>query len=170
MEYQIGDPVMHWTYGLGNIIGIEERVISEEKKLYYAVGIKDLTVWVPVDVYVENRLRPPSSAAKFKRLLGILTEPGIPLPDDRQERKVQIVEELKDGRAESLCKVVRDLSFYQQVRPLNETDQSLMKRARNALLDEWSFVLLIPLIEAETELRRLLAVSADKEESSTTIR
>lgn len=37
MAFQVGDPIMHWTYGLGNIIALEERVISEVKKLYYAV-------------------------------------------------------------------------------------------------------------------------------------
>ena len=156
MAFQVGDPIMHWTYGLGNIIALEERVISEVKKLYYAVRIKDLTVWVPLDDDVNSHIRPPTSAADFKELFTLLVQPGESLPDDRQERKLQLLEKLKDGRAESLCRVISSLSSYQQVRALNETDQNLMKRARNALLAEWTYVLAVPLPDAEIELRRLL--------------
>lgn len=156
MAFHVGDPIMHWTYGLGNIIALEERVISEVKKLYYAVKINDLTVWVPLDGDVNSHLRPPTSAADFKNLLTILLQPGESLPDDRQERKLQLLEKLKDGRAESLCRVISSLSSFQLVRALNETDQNLMKRARNALLAEWTYVLSVSLPDAETELRRML--------------
>ena len=156
MAFHAGDPIMHWTYGFGNIIGLEERVISEVKKLYYAVKIKDLTIWVPLDDNVNIHLRPPTAAADFKELFAILAQPGESLPDDRQERKLHLLDKLKDGRAESLCQVISSLSSYQQVRALNDTDQSLMKRARNALLGEWTYVLAVSLSDAETELHQLL--------------
>jgi len=156
MKFNIGDPVMHWTYGLGHIVGIEERAIFGRNNIYYKVAVKDLTVWVPDDQNITTRLRTPTSAAGFERLFSILATPGEPLPDNRQERKVQIVERLKDGRADTLCRVIRDLVDYQQVRPLNDTDQNIMRRVHNALIDEWAFVLSIPAMDAEKELRRIL--------------
>jgi RNA polymerase-interacting CarD/CdnL/TRCF family regulator len=162
MTFRVGDPIMHWMYGLGNIIALEERVISEVKKQYYAVSIKDLTVWVPVDDNVDVHLRPPTVAAEFKRLLATLAEPGESLPDDQQERKLQILDQLKDGRAESLCQVISSLSSYQKIRALNQADQSLMKRARNSLLGEWTYVLTVSLSDAEKELHRLLESGLSK--------
>ena len=162
MTFHVGDPIMHWTYGLGNIIALEERAISEVKKLYYAVKIKDLTVWVPLDGDVDIHLRPPMAAAAFKELLVILSEPGEPLPDDRQERKLHLLDQLRDGQAGSLCRVISSLSSYQKVRALNETDQSLMKRARNALLGEWTYVLSVSPLDAEKELHRLLESGLSK--------
>jgi hypothetical protein len=53
--------------------------------------------------------------------------------------------------------VIRALVDYQQIRPLNETDQSIMKRVRNALIGEWVFALSVPIVEAENELRRILS-------------
>ena len=66
---------------------------------------------------------------------------------------------LEDGRPESLCQVIRDLSAYQkqQVRPLNDNDQMILKQSRNTLLGEWEFVLSITPAQAEHELHRLLA-------------
>lgn len=156
MDFHIGDSVMHWTYGLGKIVGVEERVLSGEKTLYYAVAASDLTVWVPADGNLEIRLRPPTPAARFKQLLTILTDSGEPLPDDRQERKTRLVEQLRDGRAESLCRVIRDLSAYRQRKSLNENDLLLLKRAQNALVGEWGFSLSIPATQAESDLNRLL--------------
>jgi RNA polymerase-interacting CarD/CdnL/TRCF family regulator len=57
MEFLTGDPVIHWTYGLGKIVRQEERTFSGVKKLYYAVQIRDLTVWVPADAKVMSRQR-----------------------------------------------------------------------------------------------------------------
>jgi RNA polymerase-interacting CarD/CdnL/TRCF family regulator len=64
---------------------------------------------------------------------------------------------LKDGQAKSLCHVIRDLATYQLAHPLNDNDQHLMKRSREALLGEWGFALSVPAVEAESELRRMLA-------------
>ncbi|NCP15587.1 hypothetical protein GW866_00885 [bacterium] len=156
MNFHEGDPVMHWTYGFGKVIRLEERTLSGQNTLYYAVQIGDLTVWVPADGKLGSRLRPPTPQAGFKKLLAILSSPGEPLPDDRQDRKTRLLELLKDGRAESLCRVIRDLSAYRQVRPLNENDQALMRRAQNALLGEWGFALSVTPAQAELELNRLL--------------
>lgn len=160
MDFHKGDPVMHWTYGLGEVIGLEERSLSGQKTLYYAVKVRDLTVWVPADGNLTNRLRPPTPATNFKRLFVILSGTGEPLPEDRQERKLRLVEQLKDGRAESLCRVVRDLFTYQQAKTLNENDQVILKRAQNALLSEWGYSLSVPEMQAESDLRRMLTSSS----------
>jgi RNA polymerase-interacting CarD/CdnL/TRCF family regulator len=156
MDFHKGDPVMHWTYGLGEVIGLEERALSGEKTLYYAVKVRDMTVWVPADGNIAKRLRHPTKAADFKRLFAILSDNGKPLPEDRQERKLHLVEQLKDGRAESLCHVIRDLFSYQQAKTLNENEVVILKRAQNALLSEWGYSLSIPEMQAESDLRRML--------------
>ena len=34
MDFHVGDPVMHWTYGLGQITQLEERAVSGKNTLY----------------------------------------------------------------------------------------------------------------------------------------
>jgi RNA polymerase-interacting CarD/CdnL/TRCF family regulator len=156
MDFHEGDTVMHWIYGLGTVIRLEERNLSGKKALYYAVQIGDMTVWVPADDKLKNRLRTPTLKAKFMHLLTILSDPSETLPIDRQERKLLLLEWLKNGRAESLCRVIRNLSTYRNVCPLNESDQALLKRSQNALLGEWGFALSVTPLQAEIELNRLL--------------
>ena len=130
--------------------------ISGGNAMYYAVQIADMTVWVPADDQLENRLRHPTLKAKFKHLLTTLSDPTEMLPEDRQARKLLLLEWLKNGRAESLFRVIRSLTTFRAVHPLNESDQALLKRAQNALLAEWGFALSIAPLQAETELNRLL--------------
>lgn len=160
MDFKMGDPVMHWTYGLGEIIGLEERALAGQKALYYVVRVQDMTVWVPADETIGHRLRLPTKKAGFKPLLAILTSPARPLPMDRQERRLQLMEQLQDGRPESLCCVIRDLTAFQRLRPLNDTDQSLMKRAREALLGEWGYAFSIQPAQARADLHKLLMISS----------
>jgi RNA polymerase-interacting CarD/CdnL/TRCF family regulator len=163
MNFHEGDPVMHWTYGFGQIVHLEERDISGSKTLYYAVQVRDLTIWVPADNKLESRLRAPTTQSKFKQLLAILSSPGEPLPDDRHERKTRLMELLKDGRTESLCRTIRALSTYQKTRSLNDSDQTILKQSRNTLLGEWEYVLSIPHAQAEIEMYRLLSPTMEIE-------
>jgi RNA polymerase-interacting CarD/CdnL/TRCF family regulator len=156
MKFQEGDTVMHWTYGLGQIIRLEERDLFGLKRLYYAVQIRDLTVWVPSDGELKHRLRAPTSKSAFKELIDILSNPGEPLPEDRQERKTLLLGLLRDGRTQSLCQIIRRLHAYRKIRPLNDSDQSILKQSQSALLGEWGFVLSITPAQAELELHRQL--------------
>jgi RNA polymerase-interacting CarD/CdnL/TRCF family regulator len=159
MNYHEGDSVMHCTYGLGKIIQMEERTLYGPTMLYYAVQIGDMTVWVPEDDRLETRLRPPTRGKEFQQLLDILTGPADPLPDDRHLRKELLTEWLKDGRAESLCRVIRSLANQRQVRALNDNDQILMRRAQHALIGEWGYSLSIPIAQADHDLQLLLAAT-----------
>jgi RNA polymerase-interacting CarD/CdnL/TRCF family regulator len=159
MNFHKGDTVMHWTHGIGQIVNLEERALSGSKTVYYVVQVRDMTVWVPADSKVKSRLRPPTPKSRFQRLLAILSSPSEELPEDRLERKTHLLELLQDGRPESLCQVIRDLTAYQKQlgKPMNDNDQMILKQSRNTLLGEWGFVLSISHAQAEHELHRLLA-------------
>jgi RNA polymerase-interacting CarD/CdnL/TRCF family regulator len=157
MNFREGDPVMHWTYGLGKIVRLEQRSISGKNAVYYVVQIDDMTVWVPIDGNLDSRLRPPTPKDRFNELLTIFSSTGEPLPDDRHERKTILTELLKDGGAESLCRVVRGLTAYQRVHALNDNDHALLKRTKNSLFGEWGLVLSVSPAQAEFDLHQLLS-------------
>jgi RNA polymerase-interacting CarD/CdnL/TRCF family regulator len=157
MNFHEGDTVMHCVYGIGKVIQLEERTMYGPTMLYYAVQIGDMVVWVPSDDNLQTRLRPPTPGEEFARLVQMLAGPGDTLPVDRHERKLLLVEWLKDGRAESLCRVIRGLENYRSVKALNDNDQVLLKRAEHVLIGEWVYSLSISPAQAEHELHHLLS-------------
>ena len=156
MNIHEGDSVMHWTHGLGKVVRLEERALSGQAIMYYAIQIGDMTVWVPADDMLETRLRLPTRAADFKKMLGILSRPGEPLPIDRRERKTLLMEWLKDGLTQSLFRVIRSLATYRLDHSLNLDEQAILKRSQHALIGEWSCAMSITPAQAEIELYRLL--------------
>lgn len=154
--FQVGDHVVHWMYGFGEIIQLDEKVLSEHVGKYYVVQIRDLTLWVPIDQTGEGCLRLPTPAEDFQKLFGILTSPAEPLSADRLMRRTQLTERLKDRTLESICLVIRDLVEYKRNNKTNDSDTSTLEHSRNILLNEWSEALSVPVKEAERELKDLL--------------
>jgi RNA polymerase-interacting CarD/CdnL/TRCF family regulator len=154
--FQVGDQVIHWAYGLGKIIQLDEKEFSGHTSMYYVVQIRDLTLWVPINGTGESRLRFPTPAQDFQKLFDLLASPGEPLSADRYERQNQLMEQLKDGSLESFCRVVRDLTLHKRTKKMNDKDSSILERARSFLLNEWSVALSVPIPQAEKELKELL--------------
>ena len=160
MSFQIGDQVVHWNYGLGEIIQLDEKVLSGRSTRYYVVRTRDLTIWVPIDDEGQSSLRMPTPKDEFENLFAILSSPGEPLSVDRFERKTQLFERMKEGRLESICAVVRDLTFLRLSKRLNDNDVSILERAKIFLLNEWKLVWSVSFSEAEHELILLLAANS----------
>ena len=156
MSFREGDYVMHWTFGFGKVIRLENQLVAQKEVLHYMVQVDDMSIWVPEDEMLSARLRSPSTKKEFKHLQDILSSPGEELPDDRLLRKNRLLEILKDGSAKSLFDVVRSLANYRKVRALNDNDQVLLKRAEKALIGEWGFVLSVTTLQASTELHQML--------------
>ena len=162
MDFQIGDRVVHWSYGPGEIIQVDEKELSGRKSLYYVVQIKDLTLWVPVDAADTASLRYPTPASDFDTLFAIMSSPGEPLSENRLERKARLCEMMRDGKLESICRVIRDLAYFNRTKKLSESDQSILERAQSFLLNEWEISLSVSYIQAERDLKHLLQESHPK--------
>lgn len=156
MNYHVGDQVVHATFGLGEIIQLDEKILLGHTKQYYVVQIRDLKIWVPVSEGAGSSLRYLTPASEFENLFIILTSPAQPLPADRFQRKSQLADQLKDGKLISVCQAVRDLAYLSRSKKLNEYDKAIMERAEAFLVDEWAISLSVSVIEAKQHLNQLL--------------
>lgn len=159
MCFQIGDKVIHWSYGLGEIEDIEEKPINDQPTTCYVFRTPDLTIWVPVDDNSQQSLRRPTPPEEFEPLYAILTSPGEVLFEDRVERKNQLMTRLRDGQLASICRVVRDLWQYKRAAKLNDQERSILERAERSLLTEWTYSLGVPLNKAQQTMFSLLGES-----------
>jgi RNA polymerase-interacting CarD/CdnL/TRCF family regulator len=155
-SYKVGDQVIHCVYGLGEIIQLDEKVLAGKTGRYYVVKVRDLTLWVPRGERGKLSLRSLTPAREFRSLFRLLASPGESLSSNRYTRKTQLIDLMKDGTLESICRVIRDLMHYKKTMKFNEHDNSVLKRAMNFLLIEWSTVMSIPLQQAEGKLTQLL--------------
>ncbi len=156
MDFQIGDKLIHSTYGLGEVVLIEEKNIHGRATNCYVFRTHDLTIWIPIDDLHQNSLRKPTMPNEFTNLFSILTSPGEPLPEDRILRKDQLTEYLKNGQIKSICQVVRDLTHFKRRKKLNDQEKFILERATDSLLTEWIYALGVSRNQAEHAMLKLL--------------
>ena len=156
MGFHIGDTVIHWSYGLGEVVQIEEKTIRDHPTNCYVVRTPDLMIWIPIDDLQPCSLRVPTTPEEFVRLFAILTSPSEMLLDDRVLRRDQLMAQMKDGQLASICRVVRDLTHYKRSTKLNDQEKSILERAIHSLLTEWTYSLGMPLSQAQQEMTNLL--------------
>lgn len=156
MSFQIGDKVIHCTFGLGEITQIENKMINGNQKNCYVIQLNDMTIWVPLDGAGETSVRAPTPPDEFMKTLPILSSPNESLLEDRVLRKKQLTDQLNDGQLSSICRVVRDLSHYQRNFKLNDQERSIFDRAVRSLLTEWTFTLGTPQHQAHQAMETML--------------
>ena len=156
MNFQVGDTIVHRSYGPGKILKMDEKRLSGRTDLYYVVQVKDLTLWVPVRDSSESSLRLLTPAKEFEKLFAILSGSGEPLSPNRIERKTQLIEQMQSGSLEAICRVIRDLTNYKRTKKMSDSDASILERARDFLLTEWKLSLSVPLAQADQKLKQLL--------------
>jgi RNA polymerase-interacting CarD/CdnL/TRCF family regulator len=156
MSFHVGDKVIHWTYGLGEITRIEEKPINGQTTNCYVFQTPDMSIWIPIDEAQQHSLRTPTPPDEFTGLYEILKSPGEQLQEDRILRKNQLMTQLRDGQLASICKVVRDLTHYKRNGKLNDQERSILERAEKSLLTEWTYSLGLPLNQAHQAMTSML--------------
>jgi RNA polymerase-interacting CarD/CdnL/TRCF family regulator len=156
MNFQIGDQVVHWTYGPGTIIGIDEKVLANKANVYYVVEVGQMTLWVPVGEAGEKSIRPPTPGVEFKQLLSLLHGPGEQLPDQQYQRQSELTERMQKRTLSDICLIIRDLVARSRTQRLNRNDAEILQRAEEFLLNEWELALGTPRELAQHELKTLL--------------
>jgi RNA polymerase-interacting CarD/CdnL/TRCF family regulator len=156
MGFHVGDKVIHCTHGLGEIVQIEQKNIRDQLTNCYVVRIQDMLIWIPIDDPRQQSLRLPAQPEEFVGLSAILTSPGEQLQEDRLLRKDQLLTQMRDGQLESICRVVRDLTQYKRSKKLNDQESSILERATNSLLTEWSLSLGMSENQAQLAMTKLL--------------
>jgi len=152
MPFQIGDQVVHRSYGPGNIIQLDEKEMGGRSALYYVVKVGDMTIWVSAEETENNSLRPLTTRSEFESLFKILQGAGERLSEDRNERRISLNQRFKDGTSETMCRLIRDLSSYGYEKKLTDHDSTVLERARKFLLAEWMLTFSISLSDAEQQL------------------
>ena len=136
-EYQVGDTVIHWTYGSGKIVAIEDKGLPGQPCFYYVIEGRDQTLWVLVDEPGNSSLRLPTPRTEFGQLISILRSARKSLPDNPHHRQKILNQSMEKRSLAGVCLVIRDLTYHARWRKLSSSDTRILRAAQSQLLDEW---------------------------------
>jgi RNA polymerase-interacting CarD/CdnL/TRCF family regulator len=155
--YKVGDSVVHWNYGNGKIVAIEDKGLPDEPRICYVVEGSNLTIWVPIDEKGSSCLHLPTSRADFKLLQNVLRSQGKELSNNPFQRSDQLDERMHNPSPTDLCQLIRDLTYRSHGRrKLSGSDNRTLYLAQSFLLDEWERSLGTPREQARLEMEGIL--------------
>ena len=158
MQFKVGDVVVHPVYGVGDIVKIEEKRLSEiGARLYYEIALPRSTIWIPVKAQAAVGLRLVTAKSDLDQYRNLLKSPPVPLNNDHpQRRHLELARRLKQGSFQVMCEIVRDLTASGERKPLGPIDKATLQKAQERLYQEWAMAAGISIAEATKEISTLL--------------
>ena len=160
--YSTGDWIVHAHYGVGQVKGIEKKVLEGEKKLFFKVKTFDGVYWLSVVKTNVEYIRPITSEHQIKRALTIIRRPPKQLSENHSQRNKAISDALNDPSIYAKARMIRDLNGKQQESKLNFTEEDAFLKMKKQLLNEWSVVQDTDRKVLEEKLDKALETSAEK--------
>ena len=155
--YKVGDSVIHWNYGSGKIVAVEDKGLPGKPRNCYVVEGSNMTIWVPVDENDSSCLHVPTSRADFKLLINVLRSQGEEIANNPYQRYDELKKRMQNASPTDICMLIRDLIYRSHSRrKLSSNDNRTLHHAQSFLLDEWGRSLGTPREQARRELEGIL--------------
>jgi RNA polymerase-interacting CarD/CdnL/TRCF family regulator len=136
--YALGDLVVHRSYGIGKIEGIERKPINGEKRDCFRVKTENSVFWFPTDAMENPRVHPLASLALIEEAILILQSEPKEFTDDPHHWKERIDEVQDYGGFLDITKLIRDLAGLKKNKVLNRTQDQALTILEKRLLREWA--------------------------------
>jgi CarD family transcriptional regulator len=159
--FKVGDKVVHPAHGAGVIAAVEQKDVLDDFNRYYVIDLaaQAMKLMVPVRTADEIGLRRVATKKGIKQILRILGGESNELPDDFKKRQAVIRDRLREGSAESLATVVRDMAHRGRAKTYSPTEARVYDQARGMLGGEMALALGI---DVPTALERIDALVVTK--------
>jgi CarD family transcriptional regulator len=157
--FKVGDKVVHPAHGAGIIAAVEKKDVLDDFNRYYIIDLaaQDMKLMVPVRTAEEIGLRRVATKKGSREILGIVSSEPEELPDDFKKRQAVIHERLREGSAESLATVVRDMAHRSHSKMYSPTEARLYEQARTMLGGELALALGMDVSKALDRIDKLVA-------------
>lgn len=161
MELKVGDQVVHPKYGVGNVVGLQEREFEPGMlRMYYEISMRGTTLWISLEMPTFG-LRKLTVRSEISRCRKILASYPAPLIEDHRQRQAEMADRLKLGTISAHCEVVRDLHAYFGDKPSTGKVGAFLQATQDVLCQEWAAVEGVTLLDAVQEVNSLLEKSRE---------
>jgi CarD family transcriptional regulator len=158
MQFKIGDLVVHPAFGIGHIVEIEEKQFStnEAMHLYYKIARPRHTMWIRVEAQEASGLRLVAIGSNLDQYRDVLKSPPVSLNANHQQRQLELGSRLQEGSFRGMCEVMRDLTAWNLLKPLDQADTTTLQKTRVSLYEEWATAAGVSATAAMNEVDLLL--------------
>lgn len=137
LRFKIGDWIVHYSYGVGKVVDIVEKVLDGQEETYFKVSTADIEYWLPSEKADADHISPIRSKKEFDQALKIISKPPDLMTDPPSRHSRMIYERWLDGSLPARAALIRDLHGMNVVKKLNYDEKRAYDKAENFFINEW---------------------------------
>ena len=136
--YSLGDKIVHRSYGVGEIDGIECKPIKGVEVECFKVKTQNGYYWFPTEGLDNPHIHPIASQELIEMAIKIIQSAPEDLKNDQLQWKERINSVQSDGDILAISELVRDLAALKTTKNLNQYQTQALKTLEERLLREWA--------------------------------
>ena len=148
MNFNIGDQVVHPVHGLGCVKDIRETSILGESVKVYVISTKKMELQIPLEKARGLGVRAVATPEQAETMLKIIRSPAKEDPftanEGWYERGEELKKRIREGEAEDLAEIVRDLDKNSKIYELNIKEKEILIQTKELVIQELTYALGIP--------------------------
>jgi CarD family transcriptional regulator len=163
-EFDVGDWIVHYYYGVGEVVDIVDKVLDGQQETYIKVETPDIEYWLPRDKSDAEHIKPVRSEQEFDQAIEIMSESPDLESGTQSRNKRLIYQRWLDGSLPARAALLRDLHGRDKIKGLSYDDKNTYEKAEKFFINEW--VISNPSlskIKAKQKLNEALALSLQRE-------
>ena len=136
--YSLGDKVIHRSYGVGEIEGVEHKPIKGIEVECFKVKTENGHYWFPTEGLDHHRIHPVATQELVDMAIKIIRSAPQDLENDHLQWKERIDIVQSNGDFLAISELVRDLVALKTTKNLNQVQSQALKTLEGRLLIEWA--------------------------------
>jgi len=160
--HRVGDWIIHVFYGLGQIIGIDQKTLEGEERMFLKVKTSDSLYWIPISNTDNDRIRPLATKGQFRHALSIIQQAPEKMAENYLQRRKDISQNLLDVSLYSKVRMIRDLHGRKSITKYDSSDHYVLDNIKDQFLNEWTLVMDEDREVLEIKLNDALELSIEK--------
>ncbi|HOP29875.1 MAG TPA: CarD family transcriptional regulator [Spirochaetota bacterium] len=164
--FKVGDKIVYPMHGVGQIDGIEKKVVLGKRNEYYMITIinNGMKVMIPVNNAKEIGIRSIIPKKDIKKVLGILSVAAESIEEDWKLRYQNNIDKVKSGSIYEVAEVARDLFKRGNEKELSIMERKLYENAYQLITYEVAMAKSIDIDDAGNVVSEALASGFKDEE------
>jgi CarD family transcriptional regulator len=164
--FKVGDKIVYPMHGVGEIEGIEKKVVLGKRNEYYMITIisNGMKVMIPVNNAKEIGIRSIIPKKDIKKVMAILATEAEAIEEDWKLRYQNNIDKVKSGSIYEVAEVARDLFKRGSEKELSIMERKLYENAYQLITYEVAMAKNIAIDEAGNIVSEALSSGFKEEE------
>jgi RNA polymerase-interacting CarD/CdnL/TRCF family regulator len=156
-----GDWIIHSRYGLGQVIGVEEKTLEDCKLPYYNVKTDTFSYWLSSSNLESGRIRRIARSEEFNKALNLISAEPVLLDENFRTRMQSINDLIAENSILSKAQLIRDMHARNVRKDIHANERGILDMQKDQFIEEFMISCQIPEKTARDQIRAALEKSSE---------